>query len=569
MTKKLLALLLLQLTLQASATEFSLTIKEPFDSAILDITQDYDRDISAVGFSQNFYKRQTTKSYNNAFDYLAAKKSRDGLVMHLVKVDSSADLLLSKKYPLSGVNRAVSIIKTPSNGYFIGGYSLSGSLIVLKLKSDAKELFYREFGTANYDKMNHLVSLRDGGVLAVGTSTTTRSKKDNIFETGLGKSDIYISRFSKSGSLLWSKKYGTQNDDSGVDAVEANDGSLIIVGGSYNGKTNETLLIRTTQNGDKLWLKRYTTQTRTVPKKLLKLQDHNFLLSLSQLDDMSKEQIRLIKFDINNNVLIDRTINSTYSSLLNDIGEFSDSKIIGVGYVKDRYNTDALAMLLDSNLNLLKQEHYGDKNRDLFNALDILNNSQVIVGGLKRSKNSQESNMWIVKLNSDLTIAKKVTKRELPLQKFKNLFSNELLAKKVTISKDFDITFLDKSLYFTQGKYELTPKQKRFLDSFTQKLIPFLKKHIKSIKSLEINGHASSEWSHTNFSKRYLKNEKLSMSRSYAVLSYIFSKADKETQKMLSKILRSSGYSSAKRVMSKKEEDKENSRRVSFKIIMQ
>ena len=566
MKKLTLLFLLSTLILQANPLDFSLIIKKPYDSALFDINQDYDRDITAVGFSQILNKKKKNTSYSSSFDFLADKSTKDGIAMHLVKIDSSADILLSKRYPLSGLNRAVALTKTYSNGYFIGGYTLSGSLIVLKLDAKADILFTKEFGTANYDKISNLIALRDGGVLAVGTSATTRSSKDALFETGLGKSDIYVTRFSKDGTKLWSKKYGGEEDDSGIDALEANDGSLIIVGTTT---LKKCVIIRTTENGDKLWLKEYSSQTKLTPKKLLTLKDNNFLLSLSQFNDMGKEQIRLIKFDKEHHTLADKTINTTYSSAINDIGEFSDSKIIGVGYVKDLYNTDALAILLDANLNLLQQEHYGDKNYDAFSALNILNNSQVAISGLHTDKESQEKNMWIVKLNSDLTLAKKAIKKEASLQKLKTIFMHELSTKKIAISNDYEITFLDKSLYFTQGEYKLTSKQKVALDSLVKTLIPFLKKNIKSIKSLEINGHASSEWNHTNFSKRYLKNEKLSLNRSYSVLSYIFTKSDKGTQKMLSHILRGSGYSSAKKVMKKSKEDKENSRRVSFKIVMQ
>ncbi len=163
--------------------------------------------------------------------------------------------------------------------------------------------------------------------------------------------------------------------------------------------------MRINENGNKIWLKHYKSQTLTTPHKIIRLRDSNFLLSLSTQDELHKERIRLIKFDLHKNIITDKYVSTTYSSVLKDIKEFSDSNIMAVGYVRDSYNIDALAMVLDSELNMLYQKHFGDDNYDVFKALTILHNSQVAVAGINTSKESQESNMWVVKLNRDGTIA--------------------------------------------------------------------------------------------------------------------------------------------------------------------
>ena len=172
----ILVFILLTTSIYAKTTDFSITIKKPFNNALVDVTQDYDRSISAIGYVKR-YKSNSTKTgstYTNAFDYLSSLSNSHGSEIHLVKVDDKADIKLSKSINLPNFNKAVSIHKTPSNGYFIGGYSNDGSLIVLKLDSKANQVFSKTFGTANFDKMSKLVLLRDGGVLVIGSSITTR-----------------------------------------------------------------------------------------------------------------------------------------------------------------------------------------------------------------------------------------------------------------------------------------------------------------------------------------------------------------------------------------------------------
>jgi len=557
----------------AVASDFSLIIKKPFDSALFDITEDYSRTISAIGFTKNYQpKAHSSLPYTNAFDYLESASNTYGYKMHLVKIDAQADILLSKNITLKEFNTAVALQKTPTNGYFIGGYAMNGKLLLVKLDANAHLLYKKQFGTKNFNKMNSLTALRDGGVLSVGYSFTSRDINDNLFKGGLGNDDIFLTRFSKNGQILWSKKYGTEYDDKGIAAAEANDGSLVILSTTKYDTNRNVSFMRLDQNGDTLWIKHFNNTKPVEAKKIIKLKDGNFLAVLALYDDFGKAQIRLIKFDLHKNIIRDETIATRYSSVLNDIAEFSNGKLVGVGYVKDKFNTDGLAMTFDTNLKLLKQTHYGDKNYDTFNAVHILHNSQIAVAGIHTDNTSQEENMWIVKLNSDITMAKKVEKQSMKsssiYQELIKLFHNEITNKELKINQDLSIILTAKSLYFQAGAYKLTNEQEAFLKKFSKKLISFLQRHKKEIVGLEINGHTSSEWQKSDFKQRYLKNAKLSLQRSYETLKFIFSQQNIQTQHYLTQILKGSGESYKNAIMRNKEEDKAKSRRVSFKILL-
>ncbi|MDH4945042.1 OmpA family protein [Sulfurimonas sp. C5] len=560
--------LFFSLSLYAQQKNYSIIVHKPFDAALLDITQNYDRTISAIGFSnQNEHTTHQARTYSDPFEYLASVSGSYGTQMHLIQADNQANIILSKVAKLSRFNKAVALVKTPDDGYFVGGYTLDGELIIVRLDAKGEIVFNKMFGTKNYDRMSKLVLLSDGGVLAVGSSFTTRDNNDNMFETGLGVSDIFLTRFTKDGYKLWSKKFGTKYDDKGIDAAQAADGSIVVVSTtSYDNNTDATLM-RITENGNKLWLKQYKSENLVTPKKLLRLRDNNFVVSLIEYNALQQEHIRLIKFDLYKNILLDKKIFTTYPSGLNDIKEFSDGTIMGVGYVKDAFNTDALAMLLDSNLAMLRQEHYGSENYDIFNAVVILNNSEAAVAGIHTDNNSQESNMWITKLQKDTSIVKVQYNSKSLYQKLCELFADEIKNKQITISSDLNIELLGPSLYFETGVYKLSQKQETFIHNFGKKLIPFLKQHDESVAQLQINGHTSSEWAKEEYTSRYLKNEKLSMQRAYSVFSSLFKAQDLQMQKWLSKIIVGSGFSSSKRKIYHEVEYKKLSRRVSFKIV--
>ncbi len=560
-------------SLYSKQVPFSIIIDEPFNNALLDITEDFDRSMSAVGFIKP-YKKGTDKPndgvYRNAFDYLASLSNSNGSLIHLIKVDSYADIELRKSIKLSQFAEALGVVKSPENGYIVGGNTLDGSLVVLGLDANANMIFHKIFGTPNQDKMSKIHLLRDGGILIIGSSATSRTDTENLFKGGLGLNDIYLSRFSRQGEMLWSKKYGSAEDESGVDAAEAEDGSIVILGQKHSGSSKTATLLRVTQHGEKIWLYDIKGEKNTTAHKIVKLRDNTFALSLSQTNDMNKEQIRLLKIDLQKNTLLDKSIYTNYSSVLKDIKEFSDGKIVGVGIVEDTYNTDGLAILFDSNFKMLTQEHYGSDARDAFYALSILHNSQIGVAGIHTDKESQESNMWIVKLNSNLSMAQ-VSKKTVTTSFYAqllDLFRDEIAAKKLIIKEDLTIELIDKSLYFNVGEFILTSSQKLFLQKFSAKLLPFLKKNSEILNTLEVSGHTSSEWGSSDFSKGYINNTELSMKRSFSTISYVFNTQNQETKVWLSELLKGSGLSFSKRVIVQHNEDKEKSRRVSFKIIL-
>jgi len=167
---------------------------------LFDVTQDYDRTITAVGFSKEYKNNaNSSRTYTDPFEYLANVSGSFGSQMHILKVDKTAKVILSKFSKLTKFNEAIAVVKTPSNGYFVGGYTLDGSLLIVKLDANANIIFFKMFGTKNYDRMNNLILLSDGGVLAVGSSVTSRASTDNMFNSGLGNNDIFITRFSKDG----------------------------------------------------------------------------------------------------------------------------------------------------------------------------------------------------------------------------------------------------------------------------------------------------------------------------------------------------------------------------------
>jgi len=185
--------------------DYQLLIGENFDDKAMDIIEDYDYDISLVGYTQDYKTTaQPQKSYSNAFDYLSSIEHQ-GEQLRLIKLNKNAIIVNDTSLKLKNFNRGTSITKTANNGYILGGYTHAGQLLMTKLDANGDSLYLKKFGSANFNQLHSLVSSPDGGVLAIGTSQTSRNTADNMFIQGLGRNDIYLVKFNPNGQIRWRK----------------------------------------------------------------------------------------------------------------------------------------------------------------------------------------------------------------------------------------------------------------------------------------------------------------------------------------------------------------------------
>ena len=151
-------------------------------------------------------------------------------------------------------------------------------------------------------------------------------------------------------------------------------------------------------------------------------------------------------------------------------------------------------------------------------------------------------------------------------------FGNELNRWQASIDKEtLSFQFDSPEVLFATGKSKLKPEFKIILSDFIPRYLSVLEKFRSSIDEVRIEGHTSSEWSRrTSEQKAYFLNMKLSQNRTRTVLTYAYLLSDLDnTQKNWIKSTFSAvGLASSRmKINDDGTEDKERSRRVSFRVI--
>jgi len=570
--KSLLASLFLFSSLYSAISEFKtddyqVLIGKNFDDEALAIVEDYDYNVSVIGYTQNYQtSSKASHSFHNAFDYLSSIKESQGEQLRIIKLNPSADIVNDKSLALKEYNRGTNILKTVQNGYLIGGYTYDGQMITGSLDAQANPIYLKQSGTANFDQLYSLISLNDGGSVAIGTSQTSRNTHDNMFVQGLGKSDVYLAKYKKNGQIIWEKKYGSSKKDVGVDGVATDDGGFILIGLSKEGKDFILLASKINDTGDITWTKKFPKTGRQNAFKIIRTIRGNYLISASFENRDNQDNIRLIHIDGEGNILWERNYYNNAHERLNDIRVDFKGNIIGVGYSQNssQADMDALVRYYDHKGKMQWERKFGKERHDAFQSIALLHNNTFAIAGFSTSFADKNRQIWILKLHDDGSLVKKKLKKyrnlyEVLIDEFKN-------TPQVHIYKDLRITH--NGLIFKQGSSELTAQHQSTLKSFMPRLLKILSAHQQEIKNLRINGHTSTEWNAPE-TQRYLKNAHLSNDRAMHILEYFYQLPQvKKHRGWTSKILSTDGYSYSNLIYANKTENKIRSRRVEFEVIL-
>lgn len=132
------------------------------------------------------------------------------------------------------------------------------------------------------------------------------------------------------------------------------------------------------------------------------------------------------------------------------------------------------------------------------------------------------------------------------------------------------VEFLSPEVLFGRGDITLKPRFRDILADFFPRYLEVLKRFRDSIQEIRIEGHTSSIWNaRTSEDEAYFKNMALSQGRTRSVLEYVYQLGQvADDRPWIKKTAAAVGFSSSHPKMTADgKEDRDASRRVSFRVI--
>ena len=131
-----------------------------------------------------------------------------------------------------------------------------GDCYLSQLSSTGDLLWSRQFGSAEEEGFNCLAIDQNKNLYAGGTTSGVMG------EANLGKTDGFFGKFDPDGNLLWMHQIGTNKDDELNNIHVSADGYVFIVGttrgnlaGKLGGGTYDAFLAKYDANGNQIWIK--------------------------------------------------------------------------------------------------------------------------------------------------------------------------------------------------------------------------------------------------------------------------------------------------------------------------
>lgn len=358
-----------------------------------------------LGFTQSIDGDVSTTKTSIQYDYW------------LLKFDKSDQLQWQKTLGGTQDEKAYKIIRTNDAGFAIVGYSKSNNgdlssnegfedVWILKLDATGTIVWKTNTGFSGSDQGYTIVQTSDGGyfvgaildVTASGGQGNARARNASRHAGG----DYWALKLNTSGTIEWRRYFGGANTDTCYDAVETNDGYILIGSSDSNDVdikgnkgTYDFWVVKIDKTGKLLWEKSYGGSEIDEARAITKTNDGNFIVigdTRSTDKDVSKNNggadLWLIKIDTTGKLLWEKTIGGSSFDVGRSIQKTTDGGYLISGSSRSNDNNiinkgqnDAWILKIDNKGNQQWQQTVGGNNIDFcYDATELSNGTIIAVG---------------------------------------------------------------------------------------------------------------------------------------------------------------------------------------------
>jgi hypothetical protein len=247
-----------------------------------------------------------------------------------------------------------SVQQTDDGGFIVVG-AKSRSLIdihghrdvwLIKLDETGSEIWDKTFGGWADDVGNSVQQTLDGGYIITGYTESYSN----------GKKDVWLIKTDENGKKLWDKTFGYSDFDSGSEVKQTSDGGYIIIGkvNTSGGGRGDVWLIKVDTNGELLWERSFGGKGHNYADEIQQTSDEGYIIIGSSWipGETNDYDMWLIKIDKNGNMIWDKKFHGTES----DHGWSIDQTVDGGFIIVGETDHDS-----EDNVWLLKTDESGDK----------------------------------------------------------------------------------------------------------------------------------------------------------------------------------------------------------------
>ncbi len=321
----------------------------------------------------------------------------------LIKTTANGDTLWTRTYGGENSETAYKVEQTADGGYLLAGISSTGNGKPLLIKTDANGdlMWTHEYGFDNWyqSKALNLHLSSQGSTVLTGMQGVNPD----------GNEDLFLLNVDGIGDTVWSKVYGGPGFERGNSVSGTSDGGYIICGYygyQYSSSSSLLWLLRTDNNGDTLWTRKFADgYNSVVGKSVRQTSDNGFIITgySGTFGENGLSKLLLMKTDENGDTLWVKYFYNNGKGY--EVQQTPDGGYIIAGTVNEgTSNQDIVILKTDANGNKVWDRIYSTTNEDRAYAIDQTSDNGFIVTGMWNYRsNVHYSDFILMRLGPDVT----------------------------------------------------------------------------------------------------------------------------------------------------------------------
>lgn len=351
----------------------------------------------------------------------------------LVKLDLDLNVLWQKTFGGSSDDRGQGLITTSDGGFLVTGFSRStdGDVTdnagfhdfwVLKLSATGDIIWKKSIGFSGNDRSYSVIETVDGGYFITGFLDVSASNgegnddgeaqrsKNLLAKHGVG--EFWGVKLNRFGQTEWRRYFGGSNNDRAYDAIETNDGNIIMIGNSESEDFDITdprgsydfWAVKVSLEGNMVWQKNFGGGSIDIAYSITNTNDGNYIIAgdtRSNDGDVTNfkgnTDFWLVKIDDDGNKIWQKTYGGLDFESARDIIGLQNGNYLACGSSKSQDEdvsgnfgqNDIWSIVIDGNGNLNDELNIGGTGLDFAQSAVQLRDGTVVVVGSSESADNQ------------------------------------------------------------------------------------------------------------------------------------------------------------------------------------
>ena len=350
--------------------------------------------------------------------------------------EDAPDISWTKLLGTSDQERSEGVSTASDGSIYTSGYVYDGDLdgetnaggydaFLIKYSSSGTKAWTKLFGTSSSDVSYGVSTASDGSIYVTGK---TEGALDG--QTNAGGYDGFLTKYSSSGTKVWTKLLGTSSNDYGYEVSTASDGSIYISGVTYGALDGEThtgnediFLTKYSSDGTKAWTKLLGTSANDHSYGVSTASDGSIYITGYTRGDLDGEtnsggfsDAYLTKYASDGTKLWTKLLGSSSSDYGRGVSTASDGSIFITGATKSDLDGethsggvfDAFLTKYSSDGTKLWTKLLGSSSNDYSYSVSTASDGSVYITGYTSSdldgeSSSGENDIFVTKYSSDGT----------------------------------------------------------------------------------------------------------------------------------------------------------------------